>query len=81
MSATTVKLESDLVRKASELKQPEQSISAFVRSLIEKEHRDRLLKESAHTYEQFLRDHPGEREAMEVWESAPLSDGVELKVP
>ena len=81
MSATTVKLESDLVAKVSALKQPEQSISAFVRSLIEKEHRDRRLRESAHTYEQFLREHPAERKAMEVWESAPLSDSIEPKVP
>ena len=79
MPATTVKLESDLVEKASALKQPEQSISAYVRSLIEREHRDRKLQEAARTYEQFLNDNPSEREAMEVWESAPLTDTIEPK--
>lgn len=81
MSATTVKLESDLVQKVTELKPQGQSVSAFVRGLIEKEHRARQLHESAQTYEQFLREHPEEREAMEVWESAPLSNTIEPKRP
>ncbi|MEY2881445.1 MAG: hypothetical protein RLZZ15_3825 [Verrucomicrobiota bacterium] len=74
MPATTVKLEHELVRKAAALKQPEESISAYVRSLIEKAHRARRLHESAHAYEAFLRDNPAERAAMEIWESAPLSE-------
>ena len=81
MPATTVKLESDLVDKATELKSPGQSVSAYVRSLIEKEHRDRKLREGAQAYELFLQEHPAEREAMEVWESAPLSDSFEPKQP
>ena len=70
-----------MVQKATELKNDGQSVSAFVRSLIEKEHRARHLHESAKAYEQFLRENPEEREAMEVWESAPLSDSIEAKRP
>jgi hypothetical protein len=81
MSATTIKLESDLVEKAAHLKSPGQSISAYVRGLIEKEHRDRKHREGALAYEQFLKDHPAEREAMEVWESAPLAETIEAKRP
>jgi hypothetical protein len=81
MPATTVKLESDLVEKAAALKQPDESISAFVRSLIEKEHRTRQLHESARVYEQFLRENPEERQEMEVWESAPLSGDIEPEQP
>jgi hypothetical protein len=81
MSSTTVKLDHDLVEKVSDLKQREQSISAFVRALIEKEFRDRRLREAARTYEQFLQENPAEREAMEVWEGAPLTDGIEPKKP
>ena len=81
MPATTVKLESDLVEKAESLKSAKQSISAYVRSLIEKEHRDRKLREGAQAYEQFIRNHPAEREAMEVWESAPLANSIEPKQP
>ncbi len=81
MPATTIKLESDLVEKAANLKAPEQSISAYVRNLIEKEYRDKRLRESAQAYEQFLCDHPDECEAMETWESAPLAGVIEPKQP
>ncbi len=81
MPATTIKLEAELAGKVTSLKSPEQSISAYVRGLIEKEHRDRKLREAAETYEQFLHKNPAEREAMEVWESAPLSDTIEPKQP
>ena len=81
MPATTVKLEAELAGKVTSLKSPKQSISAYVRALIEKEHRDRKLREAAETYEQFLHKNPAEREAMEVWESAPLSDTIEPRQP
>jgi ribosomal protein L13 len=81
MPATTVKLEPDLVAKAAALKEPAQSISAFVRGLIEREHRTRQLHESARVYEQFLRENPEERQEMEVWESAPLGNDTAPKQP
>lgn len=81
MPATTVKLEPDLVEKVAALKRPEQSISSFVRSLIEKEHREKTHRAAAQAYKQFLQEHPAEREAMEVWESAPLTDVIEPKKP
>lgn len=39
------------------------------------------MRESAKAYEEFLRDHPAEREAMEVWESAPLAETIEPREP
>lgn len=81
MPATTIKLESDLVKKVTALKPKDESISAFVRELIEKEHRARAHREAATTYQQFLHENPEERAAMEVWESAPLVDEVEPKKP
>jgi predicted CopG family antitoxin len=81
MSATTIKLEADLVKKVSALKPKDESISAFVRELIEKEHRARENRASAVVYQQFLEDNPDERAAMEVWESAPLVDEIEPKKP
>jgi predicted CopG family antitoxin len=77
MSSTTIKLEPDLVRKVTALKQRDESISAYVRELIEKEHRARANRDAALAYRQFLQDHPEEREAMEVWEKAPLGDDIE----
>jgi len=81
MSATTIKLESDLVKKVAALKQPEESISAFVRELIEKEHRARVHRDAALAYRQFLHDHPEERAAVEVWETAPLVGDIEGSKP
>lgn len=81
MPATTIKLESDLVKKVTALKPKDESISAFVRELIEKEHRARSNREAALAYRQFLHDHPEERAAMEGWESAPLVDDIEGRKP
>jgi predicted CopG family antitoxin len=79
MPATTIKLEADLVKKVAALKPKDESISGFVRELIEKEHRVRENKAAAVIYKQFLEDNPDERAAMEVWESAPLVDDIEPK--
>ena len=79
MSATTIKLEADLVKKVTALKPKDESISAFVRELIEKEHRARENRAAAVAYQQFLEENPDERAAMEVWESAPLVGEIEPK--
>lgn len=81
MPATTIKLEADLVKKVTALKPKDESISAFVRELIEKEHRARENRAAAGLYQEFLDKNPEERAAMEVWESAPLVDDVEPKKP
>ena len=81
MPATTIKLEAELVKKVTTLKLKDESISGYVRSLIEKEHRARKHHEAANSYQQFLRENPAERAVMEVWESAPLVDNVEPRKP
>jgi len=70
-----------LVKKVTALKPKDESISGYVRELIEKEHRARANREAAVVYQQFLNENPEERAAMEVWESAPLVDDVEPKKP
>jgi predicted CopG family antitoxin len=81
MPATTIKLEADLVKKVASLKAKDESISGFVRELIEKEHRAREHRAAAVVYQQFLGENPEERSAMEVWETAPLVDAIEPKKP
>jgi predicted CopG family antitoxin len=81
MPATTIKLEADLVKKVAALKPKDESISGFVRELIEKEHRARENRAAAVAYHQFLEENAEERAAMEVWESAPLVDDIERKKP
>jgi predicted CopG family antitoxin len=77
MPSTTIKLEDELVRKVRELKPNTQSISAFVRALIDQEHAKLRFRISAIAYEAFLKKNPAEFEAMELWEAAPLSDEIE----
>jgi predicted CopG family antitoxin len=81
MPATTIKLESELVKKVTSLKPKDESISGYVRGLIEREHRAREHTASAIAYQQFLDGSPDERAAMEAWESAPLVDDLEPKKP
>lgn len=58
-----------------------QSISGYVRGLIESEHRARALRAAATAYQRFLDENPDERAALELWESAPLVDDVESDRP
>jgi hypothetical protein len=81
MSATTIKLDAGLVKKVTSLKPKDASISGYVRGLIEREHQVRELQAASRTYAQYLRENPEERRAMEVWESAPLSNKVEPRQP
>ena len=81
MPATTIKLEADLVKKVTALKPKDESISGYVRELIEKEHRARENRAAAVEYQEFLNENPEERAAMEVWESAPLVDEIEGRKP
>lgn len=70
-----------MVKKVTALKPKDESISAYVRELIEKEHRTREHRAAAGLYQQFLNENPEERAAMEVWESAPLVNEIEPKKP
>ena len=81
MPATTIKLDADLVKKVTTLKPKDESISGYVRELIEREHRTREHKAAAGLYQLFLDKNPEERAALEVWESAPLVDDVESIKP
>jgi predicted CopG family antitoxin len=81
MPATTIKIESDLVKKVTGLKAKDESISGYVRELIEREYRARHHRQAAAAYQQFLQQHPEEKAAIEVWESAPLVQEPESPKP
>jgi len=63
------------------LKPKNASISGYVRELIEREYSARKNREAAVAYQQFLRENPEERAALEVWESAPLAGELESEKP
>ncbi len=73
MPSTTIKVESDLLKDITRVKPKEQSISAFVREVLERDIRRRKMKEAAHEYQKFLAGQPEEEAEMEAWESARLS--------
>lgn len=81
MPATTIKIDPDLYEKAGILKSEKQSISAFVRELIEKEFHARQMRQAAQEYRDFLERNPAEMAVMETWETAPLADQIEPKQP
>jgi predicted transcriptional regulator len=73
MSATTVKLESAILREIRSVKPPHQSLSAYVREAIERDVMRRRMKEAAERYRALMDQHPGEAADLEEWEAAPLA--------
>ncbi|MCX6951644.1 MAG: hypothetical protein NTV51_05610 [Verrucomicrobia bacterium] len=74
MPTTTIELDADLQAKVGALKAPEQSPTAFVRALIEREHSQREQRAAAEAYQAFLAAHPEEQAAVTEWAAAPLAD-------
>lgn len=81
MSSTTIRLEADILQKLKKIRPEDQSISAFVRGLIEREYREREMRRAADVYREYLARDPVERAAMEEWEAAPLVNEVEPPAP
>ena len=73
MSATTVKLEDGMLREISRVKPPEQSLSAFVRGVLERDLRRRKMREAAHAYQTLLAENENERSEVAAWETANLT--------
>jgi hypothetical protein len=73
MKATTIKVEGDLLRDLERVKPPSQSLSAYVRSVLEQEVRRNKMIEAAVRYAEFLRREPGERAWLDEWDRADLA--------
>jgi hypothetical protein len=73
MKATTIKVEGDLLRELERTKPRSQTLSAYVRSLLEREMRRQKLAQAADRYADFLRETPDERTWLEEWVSADLA--------
>lgn len=69
------------MKKVTSLKPKAESISGYVRALIEREHRARAHRAAAVAYQQFLDRHPDERASLDAWQSAPLVDDIEPGKP
>src|SRR4051794_24161221 len=62
MSATTVKLESQLLREIAKVKSPSQTLASYVREAVETDLRRRRLRAAAEAYQKFLGQRKTERQ-------------------
>jgi len=76
MPATTVKVEGDLLKAIEQIKPRDQTVTAFVREVLEREVRRAKLRDAAIRYTEFIRDADDERDWMSEWESADLAGPV-----
>lgn len=73
MPATTVKLDSELLREIAKIKSPKQTLAAFVRESLQRDIDRRKLRAAAETYRQLLTENEKERREMEEWEASHLA--------
>jgi hypothetical protein len=73
MKATTIKLESPLLEKIEAAKPKDQSLTSYVRAVLESELRRQKVAEAAAAYTVFLKEHPEEAAALEAWDRADLA--------
>lgn len=73
MKATTIKVEGELLEALERSKPPKQSVSAFVRTLLERALRQEQLAVAADRYAEFVRETPEENDWLEKWERADLA--------
>lgn len=79
MSATTIKVEGNLLKDIKKCLATSQSVTAFVRETLEKEVRQRQMIAGAEAYNKFLQENPEEQEWLEDWEEADLLNPPETK--
>jgi hypothetical protein len=72
MSATTVKIDGEVLAELKRIKPAGGTLTALVRDLLESEIRRRKMARAAAKYVAFLGKHPGESEELDAWASAPL---------
>jgi hypothetical protein len=73
MKATTIKVEGDLLAALERAKPPRQSLSSYVRELLEQALERRQLVAGAERYAEFVRETPEEAAWLSEWESANLA--------
>jgi hypothetical protein len=73
MKATTVKVEGELLRELERIKPARQSLTAYVRALLEREVQRRRMEEAGQRYADFVRESPEESAWLEEWDRADLA--------
>ena len=73
MRATTIKVEGELLAELERVKPTSQSLTTFVRSVLQQEVRRQQMTAAADRYTAFLQQHPEERAWLDVWDRADLA--------
>jgi hypothetical protein len=73
MRATTIKVDGELLQELTRAKPSNVTLTAFVRSILEREVMSSKLREAADRYATFLETSPDEREWLSEWERADLA--------
>ena len=73
MKATTIKVEGELLAELERAKPASQSLTTYVRSVLQQEVRRRRMNAAADRYTQFLRQHSDERAWLDAWDRADLA--------
>ncbi len=79
MRATTVKVDGELLKELERAKPAQQTLSGYVRSILEREMRRLKLAEAAEQYVELLRDTPEERTWLDEWDAADLATTPERR--
>jgi hypothetical protein len=72
MKATTIKVEGDLLQELVRTKPRTQSLSAYVRALLQQAITRQQMAQAAERYAEFVRETPEERTWLAEWDSADL---------
>ena len=72
MKATTVKLDGELLSRIEASKPPEQSLSAYVRAVLQRNLDRMRVRDAAVEYRAFLASDPEEQRSLDEWDRADL---------
>jgi len=73
MSATTVKLDSDLLREIDQMKPATQTLAGYVREALRRDLRRQQMRAAAEKYRDLLLHNAAERKELDEWETARLA--------
>lgn len=70
--ASTIRLDGDILKSIALVKPDSQSLSSYIREVVEGDVRRRQLREAGQRYRQFLEQNPGEAAWLNEWAEADL---------
>lgn len=73
MQATTIKLENPLLGELKKYTPKTESLTSFIRGILEQELKRRKMTDAAEAYVEFLSKSPEEQTWLQEWEEAELS--------